>query len=194
MKRLLYFMSLVLVALFSACTEGTDFDIEYTPIAPIGGQYKITLVKGYDPNKTDAEYWASNPSTEEVDTIAKTDGSVNKTVLYAFLSNTTDYDKDKAWIRVGTYAMKSAHALNAKVSINMSDYTFGGDQVDDFIGNSATSTDNATVSGQCGHNTYTTVSGTVTDEISFTYSRSDQPGWHYKAHGFKYTGWAEDTH
>ena len=31
-----------------------------------------------------------------------------------------------------------------------------------------TATDKVTVSGKCGHNTYTTVSGTVTDAISFT--------------------------
>lgn len=74
----------------------------------------------------------------------------------------------------------------------MSAYTFGGENVDDFIGNSATATDKVTVSGKCGHNTYTTVSGTVTDAISFTYSRSDQPGYHYRVTGFKSTGWAED--
>lgn len=186
-------MSLVLVAFFSSCKEGTDFDIDYTPIAPIGGQYKITLVKGYDPNKTAEEFWDSNP-TQGIDTIAKTDGSVNKTVLYAYLSNTTDYDKDKAWIRVGSYSAKTAYALNAKVAIDMDKYIFGGENVDTYIGNSATATGTAVIYGKCGHNTYTTVSGTVTDEISFVYTRSDQPGVHYKAEGFKYTGWAEDTH
>lgn len=189
MKKVIYMLGLVFVSLLSACTEGTDYDIDYTPIAPIGGQYKITLVRGYDPTKTDAEYWASNPT--DVDTIAKT---TDRSVLYAFLSNTTDYDKDKAWIRVGSYSAKTAYAINAKVSIDMSSYKFGGTGVDDFVGNSATAVDQATVDGYCGHNTYTTVSGTVTDEITFTYSRTGQPGYHYKAHGFKYTGWAEDTH
>lgn len=56
-----------------------------------------------------------------------------------------------------------------------------------------TATDKVTVSGKCGHNTYTTVSGTVTDAISFTYSRSDQPGYHYRVTEFKSTGWAEDN-
>lgn len=59
------------------------------------------------------------------------------------------------------------------------------------IGNTAT--DKVTVSGKCGHYTDTTVSGSVTDEISFTYSRSDQPGYHYRVTGFKSTGWAEDN-
>ena len=50
-----------------------------------------------------------------------------------------------------------------------------------------------TYDGSLTFNTYTTVSGTVTDEISFTYSRSDQPGYHYRVTGFKYTGWTEDN-
>ena len=138
MKKILYFLSFVFVALFTACSEGDDFDIDYTPIAPVGGEYRINVERGYDASKT-------------------------------------------------------AYAINAKVSIDMSAYTFGGENVDDFIGNSATATDKVTVSGKCGHNTYTTVSGTVTDEISFTYSRSDQPGYHYRVTGFKSTGWAEDN-
>lgn len=191
MKKILYFLSFVFVALFTACSEGDDFDIDYTPMAPVGGEYRINVERGYDASKTDAEYWASNPTDAEF--IFKTDGTgTTSGVLYAYLSNTTDYDKDKAWIRVGSAASKAAYAINAKVSIDMSSYTFGGENVDDFIGNSATATDKVTVSGKCGHNTYTTVSGTVTDEISFTYSRSDQPGYHYRVTGFKSTGWAED--
>ncbi|WP_373690280.1 hypothetical protein [Segatella copri] len=33
----------------------------------------------------------------------------------------------------------------------------------------------------------------MTDEISFTYSRSDQPGYHYRVTEFKSKGWAEDN-
>lgn len=31
--------------LFSACSEGTDYDIDYTPLAPIGGQYALNIEK-----------------------------------------------------------------------------------------------------------------------------------------------------
>lgn len=193
MKRIFYFACLALAAVFSACTEGTDFDIEYTPLAPIGGQYKVTIVRGYDAGKTDEAFWATNP-TAGLDTIAKTDGTVNDLVIYTYLSNTTDYDKDKGWIRVGTATSTAEYAINAKVSVDMDNYTFGGSNLDNMIGNLATATDQVTVSGSCGHNTYTTVSGTITDEITLYYSRSSQPGYHYKATGFKYTGWTEDTH
>ena len=64
---------------------------------------------------------------------------------------------------------------------------------DDFVGNSATPVDQATVDGFCTHNQYKTeASGTLTDYIEFTYSRTGAPGYHFKAVGFKYTGWTED--
>ena len=130
MKKIFFLLALV-VMMFSACSEGTDFDIDYTPIAPIGGQYALNIEKGYDPSKTDAEYWDSNPS--DVEEICKVSDGV-----FGFLSNTTDYDKDKAWIRIGNYSTATEWAINAKVSINMSDYIFSGTDVDNFIGNSAT--------------------------------------------------------
>ena len=191
MKKIIYLLGLVLVTLFSGCKEGTDFDIQYTPLAPVGGQYKVNIIRGYDPSKTDAEYWASNPT--DCDTLYKTDGSLNKTVMYAYFSNTSDYDTDKGWIRLGNYNDKGAYGVNAKVNVDMSNYTFSGTNLDNMLGNLATATDHVTISGKCGHNTYTTVSGTVTDEIYFIYSRDSQPGYHYKAEGFKYTGWSEDT-
>lgn len=52
MKKILYFLSFVFVALFTACSEGDDFDIDYTPIAPIGGEYRINVERGYDASKT----------------------------------------------------------------------------------------------------------------------------------------------
>ena len=54
MKKFIYLFSMLAVALsFGGCKEGTDFDIEYTPIAPIGGQYDVIIYEGYDENKTD---------------------------------------------------------------------------------------------------------------------------------------------
>ena len=41
MKKILYFLSFVFVALFTACSEGDDFDIDDTPSAPVGGEYSI---------------------------------------------------------------------------------------------------------------------------------------------------------
>ena len=153
----------------AACTEGSDYDIDYTPIAPVGGQYVVTVYSSHQ----DSAY------TEVTQT-------------YAFLSNTSDYDTDKAWIRVGGYNAKNAYNINAKVNIDMATYTFEGTMVPDYIGNSAVPTDSVTLTGYATHNEYTTPSGTITDFISFEWSRSDQPDYKYKAEGWKYTGWDGD--
>lgn len=182
MKKMKYILSLMLVLVLASCKEGTDFDIEYTPLAPIGGQYVVTVSYGIDETKTDAEFWASPSNVTEVGQ------------MYATLSNTTAMDTDKAWIRVGSYSAKNMYNVNAKVGIDMSTYKFEGVGVDDFVGNSATPVDKATISGYCTHNDYKAPSGTVTDYICVIYSRSDYPGYHFKAEGWKYTGWAEDDY
>ena len=189
MKKFIYlFCMLATVIAFNGCKEGTDFDIDYTPIAPIGGQYDVIVYYGVDESKTDAEFWATHDINSEDVTQLNEYGD-----LYATLSNTTDYDRDKAWIRVGGYSGKNVYNINAKVSIDMSTYKFYGTGVDDFVGNSATPVDQATVDGFCTHNQYKTeASGTLTDYIEFTYSRTGAPGYHFKAVGFKYTGWTED--
>lgn len=189
MKKLLFIISMLAVVLsFNSCTEGTDFDIDYTPIAPIGGQYDVIIYYGVDASMTDEQFWASHDINSSDVTQLNEYGDI-----YAYLSNTTDYDADKAWIRVGSYSAKNEYNINAKVSIDMNTYKFFGTNVDDFVGNSATPVDQATVNGFCTHNQYKTEgSGTVTDYIEFTYSRTGAPGYHYKAVGFKYTGWDED--
>lgn len=189
MKKVSYLFGMLVAALtFCACNEGTDYDIDYTPIAPIGGQYDIIIYQGEDDTMTDEQFWATHDiNSDDVEQLNDYGD------IYAYLSNTTDYDKDKAWIRVGNYVGSKEYNINAKISINMSDYTFGGTDVDDFIGNSATPVDRATVKGFCKHNGIKTeASGTTTDYIEFTYSRSGAPGLHFKAVGFKYTGWDED--
>ena len=190
MKKLSYLWTVLVAALaFSACTEGTDFEIDYTPIAPIGGEYIISIYKGEDPSVTDEQFWATHDITSpDVEQISDyTDG------IYAYLSNTTDYDKDKAWIRIGSYNAKEDYSINAKVSIDMGSYKFFGTDVDDFIGNSATPVVKSTVNGFCTHNQYITeASETKTDYIEFTYSRTGSPGLHFKVIGFKYTYWDED--
>ena len=187
MKKFIYLFSMLAVAFsLGGCKEGTDFDIEYTPIAPIGGQYDVIIYEGYDENKTDAEFWAT-ATPDDYEQICDY-GDV-----LVMLSNTTNYDKDKAWLRVGGLSAKKSFNINAKISIDMNTFKFSGVDVDDFIGNSATPVDKATVDGFCTHNQYKTeASGTVTDYIEFTYSRTGAPGYHYKAIGFKYTGWTED--
>lgn len=183
MKKISYFFGMLIsVLMFSACSEGTDFDIEYTPLAPVGGQYFVTLYYGIDDTKTDEQFWSTAKEGVDYEEL----GQINAT-----LSNTTDFDTDKAWIRVGSRTTNSFYGVNAKVSINMANFTFEGTNVENVAGGAA-AVGNCTVKGYCTHNQFTAPSGAVTDYIEFTYSRSDQPGYHMKAVGWKYTGWEED--
>ena len=190
MKKVTYLFGMLAALLtLSSCNEGTDFDVDYTPIAPIGGQYDIIIYEGEDASKSDAEFWAS----VDVNDNSKVEQLCSYGEVYAYLSNTTDYDSDKAWLRIGGLSANKSFNINAKLSINMGDYTFTGVNVDNFAGNSAKSIGTVNVSGFCKHNGIKTEgSGTTTDYIEFIYSRSDYPGMHYKAVGFKYTGWPED--
>ena len=45
MKKFTYIFFMLFAVLFSACnSEDFDYDIEYTPIHPIGGQYRVSIV------------------------------------------------------------------------------------------------------------------------------------------------------
>ena len=99
MKKLSYLFAMFVAALsFAACNEGTDFDIDYTPIAPIGGQYDIIIFEGEDENATTEQFWASHDTNSADVTQLNDYGDI-----YAYLSNTTDYDSDKAWLRILQY-------------------------------------------------------------------------------------------
>ena len=62
----------------------------------------------------------------------------------AFLANTSDYDKDKCWIRIGAYnstntpgdASKS-YFINGKISCSVPELSFSGADVMNLAGNVA---------------------------------------------------------
>lgn len=79
MKRIKYAYLLLLSCLWilTACnSEDLSYDIEYTPIHPLGGQYTVSISRN---------------------------GAVIAEGVNCFLANTTDYDTDKCWIRIGSY-------------------------------------------------------------------------------------------
>lgn len=172
----------MLIWILASCTEGTDFDINYTPIAPIGGQYVVTVSYGFDKTKSDVEFWADPTNVKD------------SLQIYAYLSNTTFFDTDSAWVRIGSYSARNGYNINTKVFIDMSNYSFSGLNINNFVGNSITPVDSVTINGFCTHNNFVAPSGATTDYISFIYSRTDLPGYHWKVEGWKYTGWAEDDY
>ncbi|MDH6304478.1 hypothetical protein M2459_001211 [Parabacteroides sp. PF5-5] len=169
MKYLKYiFLLFISLLTVTSCETYGDYDVEYTPIHPLGGQYRIHVY---------------NAAGEEVYT------------NYCYIGNTSDYATDKCWIRIGAYnlASSNAWAINGKISCNVDALTFSGADIMNLAGNVASSTETFTVTdGKVVLNGKTTPSGAKSDAISFTFTNSRFPGQSFKAEGYRYTGWSGD--
>ena len=127
MKKFRYiYMLLSCLWILTACnSEDLSYDIEYTPIHPLGGQYTVSVSRN---------------------------GAVVAEHVDCFLANTSDYDKDKCWIRIGAYnstntpgdASKS-YFINGKISCNVPELSFSGADVMNLAGNVASSEETFTV-------------------------------------------------
>jgi hypothetical protein len=169
MKQVRYipFLFLLLLGFFSCETYG-DYEIEYSSIHPLGGRYRMTV-------------------TDEAGAVViKTFGDI---------ANTVDESTTQCWLRIGAYNTNPAlaYAINGKINCDVKALTFSGANIENLAGNVTTSTTTFTVTdGKLTLKGVTTPSGTVADEISFTFTNSRFPGKTYKVTGYRYTGWAED--
>jgi len=161
-----FILFLVAALTFTACnSEDNDYDIEYTAIHPLGGQYVVTITR---------------------------DGE-KVTDTYCYLANTSANDADKCWVRIGSYNTSRTYCINGKISCDVKSLTFSGSDIENLAGNVASSTETFTLTnGKLELNGITTPSGTVTDKISFTYTTTKDPGATYTVSGYRYTGWPED--
>ncbi len=164
----IFFILLAVIA-FSACETYGDYDIDYTPIHPLGGQYRIHVLN------------------QAGDTLLRD---------YCYIANTTDYATDKCWIRIGNYNANPENewAINGKISCDISSLTFSGSSIENLAGNVPSSTETFSVSdGMVVLDGMTTeISKTTTDKISFSFTNSRYPGQIFKADGYRYTGWGGD--
>lgn len=202
MKKISYFLSIAaaLSLSLSSCKEGTDFNVDMvTPLDPVGGMYYGYVYGIEDPSKSDAEFWKSVAGNVSYDAAndAVMFGSEEISYItenYCYLSNTTDYATDKCWLRFGAVTSANYFNINCKLDFNKANYSFKGSNVGNYRGNAATprAGENATVSGLAFHNTYTTVTGGVDDEMIYTFSLENKPGMHYIVWAFKNTLWDED--
>ena len=157
---------LVMIAMVSCETYG-DYEVEYTPIHPLSGQYRITV---YDQSNT--EIYRN----------------------YCYIANTVDNAKDKCWIRIGAYNASSAMnwSINGKINCDVSSLSFSG-SAENLAGNVTSSSETMSVTnGIIVLNGTTAPSGTTTDKISFTFTNSRFPGETFRAEGYRYTGWGSD--
>ena len=176
MKRIKYAYLLLLSCLWilTACnSEDLSYDIECTPIHPLGGQYTVSISRN---------------------------GTVIAEGVNCFLANTTDYDTDKCWIRIGSYNSSNTvsnelkrYFINGKISCTVPELSFSGTDVLNLAGNVTSSEETFTLTdGKLELNGATAPSGTVSDKISFTYTTTVDPGVTYSVVGYRYTGWNED--
>lgn len=167
MKHLKYIFLMLLVSLsLASCnSEDNDYDIDYTPIHPLGGTYTVTVSKN---------------GVEIGDDICT-------------IANTVNYDSDKCWVRVGSVTAAGAYNINGKISCDVKGLSFSGTNIENLAGNVASSSETFTLTdGKLELNSITAPSGTVTDKISFTYTTSKDPGVTYSVTGWRYTWWPED--
>ena len=167
MKHLKYIFLMLLVSLsLASCnSEDNDYDIEYTAIHPLGGQYVVTV------SKNGAEVG----------------------MMYCTIANTVSNETDKCWVRVGSVTAAGAYNINGKISCDVKGLSFSGTNIENLAGNVASSSETFTLTdGKLELNSITAPSGTVTDKISFTYTTSKDPGVTYSVTGWRYTWWPED--
>ena len=167
MKHLKYIclMLLASLSLVSCNSEDLDYNVDYTAIHPLGGQYVVTVSR----NGAEVE------------------------MTYVTIANTVSNDADKCWVRVGTVDDAENHNINGKLSCDVKALSFAGSGIENLAGNVASSTETFTLTdGKLELGAITAPSGTVADKISFTYTTSKDPGATYTLTGWRYTGWPED--
>lgn len=168
MKLIKYIFLLFALLTLNGCnSEDLSYNIDYTPIHPLGGQYVVTISK---------------------------DGKALQQI-YCTISNTTNNDTDKCWIRIGSYATAGAIGINGKINCNVENLTFSGSDIENLAGNVASSTETFTITdGKLVLNGATAPSGTTADKLTFTYTTTKDPGVTYSVEGYRYTGWPEDDY
>ncbi|MEG1005587.1 MAG: lipid-binding protein [Bacteroides sp.] len=169
MKQITYICLFLLatLSLVSCNSEDRDYDIEYTAIHPLGGQYVVSIMKN----------------------------GVKLIDSYCTLSNTTNNDADKCWIRIGSYTTAAAYAINGKIACDVPNLMFRATDIENLAGNVVTSTHKFTITNaKVELKGIKAPSGTIADKISFTYTTTKDPGVVYTVEGWRYTGWPEDDY
>lgn len=166
MKQLTYIFFLAATLVLTAChSEDLSYDVDYTAIHPLGGQYVVTVTRnGEKPTQT-----------------------------YATISNTVDNVSNQCWIRIGSYTAAGVMGINDKISCDVYSLVFSGNNIENLAGNVTSSKETFTLTnGKVELKGVTAPSGTVADKISFTYTTTKDPGAVYAVEGWRYTGWSED--
>jgi hypothetical protein len=182
--------SLILLCVFSAsfmsCETYSDPKVDYTPIYPLSGEWRVRI------RNTNA------------------DTLISKTAMYTFATyNTADYSSTQMWIqtassiptfsRVGTVPK----TLRAKIACDVTGLSFSTTAIVQNLNITASSSwpayavnaviDTITITeGKVTLNSVSMPSGVTSDRISFKLQKSKSPGVIYLVDGYRRTRWNED--
>lgn len=155
----------------SSCETYKDYDIEYSPVYPLSGEW---LVRFTDPTVT--------PSTSGL------------FVMSTF--NTADNATNQMWIRVTSTSATAANAaytgrICGKINCDVAGLSFSGENVVNTY-SAATPLTFTITGGTVIKDGYDTATGGKSDKIMFTITDSRKPGKTITVEGFRRTRWLDD--
>jgi len=161
-----------LTALTVSCETYKDYEIEYSPVYPLCGEWLVRF----------------------------TDTSVTPAVSGLFVLstyNTADNNNNKMWIKVTSTSTSAANAaytgrFTGKIDCDVSALTFTGENVPNTYYTTGTIHTFTITGGLIIENGYDTATGGKSDKITFTVTDTRKPGKTITVSGFRRTRWLED--
>jgi hypothetical protein len=161
-KLLLVLFSLAIVA---SCENYPDREVEYSPIFPLSGEWRVRV---------------TDMNTNALVTSA----------MYTFGTyNTSDNATNQMWIRTTSNMAGGLGAMRGKISCDVADLSFSGENISDASAASATF---SITEGKVTLEAISMPSGVKADKISFKYTTSKVPGTTFLFEGYRRTLWPAD--
>lgn len=165
MKAIRLFVIIFTLAFLNVSCE-KDPTVDYSPIFPISGEWKVQVKD------------------------AATGNLIVATKYIIGTYNTSDNSTTQMWIRCTSSGFPAGGALRGKINVDVPTKTFSGSNIPDLA--SAAGTTFTITNGSVILNGATTPSGYKADKISFTYQTTKKPGVTYLVEGYRRTMWPED--
>ena len=182
----LFFFLCVFAATFMSCETYSDPKVDYTPIYPLSGEWRVRITN-------------------------LTTNALISSSMYTFVTyNTSDYSSTQMWIQttpgitVFSPATSVPRTLRSKISCDVAGLSFSTTQVTQNLNIAASSSwplyavnaviDTVTITGgQVTLNSVAMPSGVNSDRIYFKLQKTKAPGVTYLVEGYRTTRWNEDA-
>ena len=171
-KSLILFI--VLSATFIGCETYSDPKVEYSPIYPLSGEWRVRI---------------TNLNT----------GALVANSMYTLGTyNTADNAENQMWIRttsnIPTFSPATVRTLKAKISCDVQSLSFSTTAVTQNLNVTTNAVLDTIVitEGKITLNSVTMPSKVTADRIFFKLTKTKSPGVIYSVEGYRRTRWAED--